>query len=132
MKRLIFGFIATLVVGTSAQARSLHPCTPTVPMQDSQVQCKSGANHISLKIKTLSSDPRRCPKLSDRREFKIGEFVVMNKEGKVVKQFDLFQDDFQVNSSSPSDATVIFRKDGKIVQLNSCVTPMHGGVSFGN
>jgi hypothetical protein len=122
--------LATLAVSfafvTLAHATSLHPCTPTVRAMPTHIYCIDGKNAVSILINTLMSPPIEMCQGNNYYESKSA--LVTLTEG--AKPEFLYGSEFEYTLSPIGDAS--FASEKLNLDLTKCVTPIHGGVSFGN
>lgn len=125
MFKSLFAVFATLFAMNVAHATSLQPCTPIVEAQPSFITCRSGTDYVSIRIHVLMSDSRRCP-YNQSVEYKTAQVEVSNASGAVTQKFEIGDGDFEYRLDS------YFKSEKYGMDLKSCVSPINGGVSFGN
>jgi hypothetical protein len=117
---------ASFAFVTFAQATSLHPCTPVVPAKPTVIFCNDGGESISIQINTLMSPAKRMCRGKNYFEFKTADVTLPEATEPTV----VLDGDFEYTLSPSGDAT--FSSESLGLDLTSCVTPIHGAVSFGN
>lgn len=132
-KAFVF-FVCSLVLSASASATSLHPCTPTVKAQDTILSCKDGSNFVQVRVETLMSNRRICPDPGQYMEYKTAKLETFNSQGTQLGTQTLNHDQFTYSlggAGSTGEASfTVFTSRGPVTL--KCVTPVYGGVSFGN
>jgi hypothetical protein len=130
MSRLFAALV--LILGfQAAQATSLNPCTPTVEAQPTLIMCQSGAGEsVRIEVKTLMSPATPACSGENRYEYKTASVEIYAGSKTPKAKFDIADGDFSYTLSPMGDAT--FESPKHSLNLNKCVTPLNGGVSFGN
>ena len=123
-------FVGSCSIAKLALATSLHPCTPSVAAQPIQISCKVDSGFEVIKINTLMS--KLIPMSQGENYFESQTAVVtsLDGDGEEIGSKVFFSNEFSFTLSATGDATFA-STDGKL-KLDSCVTPLHGAVSFGN
>ncbi len=125
MKKSILTILGLLAFGALAQARSLDPCTPTVEAQPIYISCVDEHKDYGITIKTLMS-PASC----QGEPIEVKRAVVEAKERATsdVQIYEIFEGfSYTLDLEFAS-----FKSEVPALDLQRCLTPSHGGVSFGN
>lgn len=132
MLKSLFAAVALVIFSSATvQARSLHPCTPTVEAVPSRMSCPSGKLHFSIVINTWMSPSYEMCQGANHIETHQANVEVINKRGQVVARFTLSHDEFNYRLGASGNGT--FNSDEFGLHLDQCVSPLHGGgISVGN
>jgi len=129
--KFIKTLLATLIFTTAAQATSLHPCTPLVQAMPSELSCTEGNLRYRIQIDTLMSQSIPICQGNAYQERKTAKGRVTTAEGDLLYSFTVPHDQFSYTlRMGGSEGT--FKSQVLKLDLNDCVSPMHGGFSIGN
>ncbi len=110
-----------------ANARSMHPCSPTVEAMDSQLACRENDKTYMITIKTLMSPSIPQCQGENHYEFHTALVEVYDqKQEKVINKLEIYHNDFTYGLGS------YFKSEKNQLDLNDCVSPYHGGFSVSN
>lgn len=122
-------FLGSLLIFTAcfANARSLHPCTPSRQAMPTKIVC--GDQHLSyvIVIETLMSPPEICQG-KDYYEYKTAK-IEISADSKPVGKVEIYDGQFDYSLGTNRTS---FRSEVLSLNLTDCVSPVHGGFSVGN
>jgi len=126
-----FAFLVLFLGIQSAQATSLHPCTPRIQAQPTTMYCKDGDVYFSIRIDTLMSDVRNdmCTG-KNFYEYHSAVVKVSDRNGKDPQTLKFDNADFTYTLFGPQGAT--FKANDGSLNLDHCAVPQNGGFSVGN
>jgi hypothetical protein len=118
------------VLTSVAEARSVHPCTPRVQAQPIYMSCLVDSGFVAIQINTLMSPQLPLCTGDNYFEYQTANIRTLDQSGNETGAKALLDGQFTFTLSPTGDAAFA-SVDGSI-RLDSCVTPIHGAVSFGN
>ena len=119
-----------LAASHPAFATSLHPCTPMVKAADTYITCQQGDFTYSITLETLMSPAIEMCRGKNYAEFQTAKIAEQDSNGKIFEEFNVFSGQFTYTTSPLGNAT--FASPTLNLNLTLCVSPIHGGVTFGN
>lgn len=131
MKKIAVLTISLQVLLTNVSySKSLRPCTPVVPAPLTIMYCHDKKLNYSIEIETLMSRPLDICQGENYSEYHTAKVEIYDGEKKIQK-INLLDGEFEYQLGPvPGDAS--FKSNRAQLNLNQCVTPLPGGVSFGN
>lgn len=125
--KLFIQILSLFFIVVTANADSLHPCTPYIQAQPSVMTCRQDGKFYDIRIRTLMSDRSRGCTEENQSYFEYKNATVeVYSNKKLEKKIELSDSEFSYTFNS-------FKAIGsEPMDLNNCVMPPHGGVSVGN
>lgn len=122
--------LTALTLSSFAQARSPHPCTPTVKAAPQRISCVKGDVYYTIDIETLMSPAIEMCRGSNYYTYKTANVEVSNWQGDVFATVTINNGSFSYTGDGMGGAT--FKSEVLSLDLTKCSMPIHGGMSVGN
>ena len=95
--------LVTLLIGfNTAQATSVHPCTPSIQAQPTYIYCRQGGNFYSITVNVLMSNRQQC---DEPVEYKTANVSISDQKGKVLSTLEIVDGQFSYTLSATGGAT---------------------------
>lgn len=125
MKTIIF--LSAVFFGAFVQARSLHPCTPTVQAKPSRLSCVQNDKIYSIKIETLMSPAKEMCRGDQLIEISTAYIQIANLAGETLAKVEVLDNAFSYSLGLPGMDAGYFKSEALSLDLEKCATPAHGG-----
>lgn len=130
--QIIAGFV--VLVGMQANARSIHPCSPTEPAHPTHMSClqrdaQGKKIFFSITIERLVSRPNIGCDGDNFYTYETAHIEKSNEKGDTLAKYVIPQKDFKVIYDEDK---VRFQSQNPRLNLKRCVMPAPGAFSVGN
>ncbi len=128
MKKNLATLLVLVLTSFSAGAVSMRTCSPTVDLEASRLTCFVDGRTYSIKIQTAVSIPE-CT-AEQRQTYSVADILITNKSGQKIGSLSIGDGDFSFELDGMGGGW--FSSSKPQMDLDSCISPLHGAVSFGN